>query len=759
MDLIRRVYVEERPKPGERYLSEAELREEFFRPVPYYFGREYSKLEAIERISRKVIASDTMLSEKVRRQLIRETRWLLVDQGLLFAQTRARHYPDDKYPEKRFGQRTKINQTLLKNRKEVLRTEKKRNESYLESRIKALVQRAKRINREECGMLSEVFDPEVMFTGLTDIMKAAKGSPEPVTKIQIQLPKIPLNPECLRHLSERRAVNWMKQIESHFSGELSDLSLWPIGVEDELRTQVFRMLQDQADGTNTKQEREEEWEQKCQRYLAYIQIGLDKRGATPVGELLSEGDAITKIVFLWLVLTPYLKDEKSTRQLEGRDETEIDYLAFGQLEAYHKMVQRYYTWKKTTWEIAEPALHEYLYPWNLWKGRKFSFPLVGGKIDIEQVEKEFEQAFGKYLKDTQLHRKNKEDSRSEGEIRVSTDCQEGQRGRLEESAEVLAQQCAQNSLSQNERRQGDAFYLMQHPGLIFHLLRSPQCLMDIVHAESRKRPFFEVAERACTSGCVPVTAQTWHLDKPLLQKIIKACKQGCQLLGLPFNWKAWQAFVKCLEQCVESVSFNVEVLYGLHGVWKNLLRFSLEDFRQIYRPLDLLLHKRYDGEDASGYLRALWRILQAKPELGEAWRRAADIYRPQFQNPATETEDIRVTLDRIPPFGWNYISLNLREEECIFLRKELPKHLATKVIAQINAPVKDQHTIEKTALAGAGGVRPKRERRLELLTLEWALLQTICGQSVQQLLGIMAALIQDSKFQDSGKVDQSGKYG
>ena len=70
MDLIRRVYVEERPKPGERYLSEAELREEFFRPVPYYFGREFSKLEAIERISRKVIASDTMLSEKVRRQLI-----------------------------------------------------------------------------------------------------------------------------------------------------------------------------------------------------------------------------------------------------------------------------------------------------------------------------------------------------------------------------------------------------------------------------------------------------------------------------------------------------------------------------------------------------------------------------------------------------------------------------------------------------------------------------------------------------------------
>lgn len=124
MDLIRRVYVEERPKPGERYLSEAELREEFFRPVPYYFGREFSKLEAIERISRKVIASDTMLSEKVRRQLIRETRWLLVDQGLLFAQTRARHYPDDEYPEKRFGQRTKINQTLLKNRKEVLRTEK-----------------------------------------------------------------------------------------------------------------------------------------------------------------------------------------------------------------------------------------------------------------------------------------------------------------------------------------------------------------------------------------------------------------------------------------------------------------------------------------------------------------------------------------------------------------------------------------------------------------------------------------------------------
>ena len=54
MDLRRRTYMEERPKADEEYLTAAQLRQRISQPVPYCFGKEYSKLSAIARIAAAV---------------------------------------------------------------------------------------------------------------------------------------------------------------------------------------------------------------------------------------------------------------------------------------------------------------------------------------------------------------------------------------------------------------------------------------------------------------------------------------------------------------------------------------------------------------------------------------------------------------------------------------------------------------------------------------------------------------------------------
>ncbi len=112
----------------------------------------------------------------------------------------------------------------------------------------------------------------------------------------------------------------------------------------------------------------------------------------------------------------------------------------------------------------------------------------------------------------------------------------------------------------------------------------------------------------------------------------------------------------------------------------------------------------------------------------------------------TEEENVREILYEAPSFGWNKISLKLRDEECAQLKEQLPEDLAKRVIMQIDARVRDHYALakaasaEKAASAKEGKAKSKGDRHMELFVLEWALLQTICGQSVQELLGSAAVL-------------------
>ena len=161
--------------------------------------------------------------------------------------------------------------------------------------------------------------------------------------------------------------------------------------------------------------------------------------------------------------------------------------------------------------------------------------------------------------------------------------------------------------------------------------------------------------------------------------------------------------------------------------------------KKVYQPLDQILKNRYEGEDASRYLASLWRRLNA-PGNAETWQKRAQQYRQAFENPATESEDIREILDGIPHFGWTQIPVNLRDEEHKQLKEQLPEDLAKRMIMQIDAQVRDHHALEKAASAKEGKAKSKGDRQMELFVLEWALLQTICGQGVQELLGSAAVL-------------------
>lgn len=542
MDLRRRTYMEERPKADEEYLTAAQLRQRISQPVPYCFGKEYSKLSAIARIA-AAVSDGEALTEEAGRQLAREVQWLLADWGMLFAQTRTRHYPP--------------------------------------------------------------------------------------------------------------RYNW--------------------------------------------------------------QISAQTQAFIPTPSARERGD--------WC--EPYEDTLACNRDL-GK---------------YQQMVDRNASWDQEkfweTWKTAAPAIQEYLHPETLWGMGKVKVAPVISR-GIEETEEKFTKTFQTYLEGVSF----------QWHTTQSTENQE------DAPWSVVADRCWRNDLwGQHQKKAADpsGFVLMQHPGVIFCLLRSHSCLMEVVHAESRKRNIWKVMQKACGDASMPVTAQTWWLDKPLLKGIIDACEKGCNSAGLPFQRDAWNAFVNCLGWCAKSVYFSLDTLYELPGLWKNLLKYCTPgELKKVYQPLDKLLKKRYEGEDASRYLTALWRLLENKPGKAETWQERVQQYRQAFENPVTEEENVREILYEIlyetPPFGWNKIPLKLRDEECAQLKEQLPEDLAKRVIMQIDAQVRDHYALKKAVSAEKEASAKKRkatskgDRHMELFVLEWALLQTICGQSVQELLGSAAVL-------------------
>ncbi len=406
------------------------------------------------------------------------------------------------------------------------------------------------------------------------------------------------------------------------------------------------------------------------------------------------------------------------------------------LEKYRQMVDRNASWDQekfwATWKTAAPAIQEYLHPETLWGTGKVKVAPVINR-GIEETGEQLATTFQTYLEGVgfQWH------------TTQSTENQE------DAPWSVVADRCWRNDLwGQHQKKAADpsGFVLMQHPGVIFCLLRSHSCLMEVVHAESRKRNVWKVMEKACGDASMPVTAQTWWLDKPLLKGIIDACEKGCNSAGLPFQRDAWNAFVNCLGWCAKSVSFSMDTLYELHGLWKNLLKYCTPgELKKVYQPLDKLLEKRYEGKNTSRYLTSLWRPLKA-PGKAETWREMVRQYRKVFEDPMTEEENVREILYEAPSFGWNKICLKLRDEERGQLKEQLPEDLAKRVIMQIDARVRDHYALakaasaEKAASAKEGKAKSKGDRHMELFVLEWALLQTICGQSVQELLGSTAVL-------------------
>lgn len=419
----------------------------------------------------------------------------------------------------------------------------------------------------------------------------------------------------------------------------------------------------------------------------------------------------------------------SVREPEGGWEPYVDTLACDRdLVEYRQMVQDNAEWdqekKWGKWMTAAPAIQEYLHPETLWGTGKVKVAPVINR-GIEETEAQLATTFQTYLKGVKFSWHTT-----------------GSTGNPEDAPwSVVADRCWRNDLwGQHQEKAADpsGFVLMQHPGMIFCLLRSHSCLMEVVHAESRKRNVWEVMRQACSDASMPVTAQTWPLDKPLLEGIIDACEKRCKKED--FDKDVWDAFVECLEYCVESVSFSLDTLYELPGLWKNLMKYCAPGgVKKVYQPLDQILKNRYEGEDASRYLASLWRRLNA-PGNAETWQKRAQQYRQAFENPATESEDIREILDGIPHFGWTQIPVNLRDEEHKQLKEQLPEDLAKRMIMQIDAQVRDHHALEKAASAKEGKAKSKGDRQMELFVLEWALLQTICGQGVQELLGSAAVL-------------------
>ena len=661
------------------FLTAEELRKQIPKPVPYYFGKEYSKLEAIARIA-EIATGETELSKRIGKRLAHEVQWLLVDRGMLFAQTRARYYPLP-YNWQRVVQEQPVYRGMLETTAQRRRDEKRCRESYLEAQVRVQIERARKSGFQCC-------------------------------------------------LSVALAVRWMKKVEALWSGEFAAVQIYPERAWNSLMQEPFWWR------SAPKDEDPSGISSKIQTHITELCMGPDPQHARRAETLLAGGSAVQRAEFLVYVLRPLLEETRLLQKTEMTCQPYEDALARRDLQTYLKMVECNDEWNQDktweTWKTAAPAIQEYLHPETLWGTGKVKVAPVISR-GIEETEEKFTKTFQTYLEGVgfQWH------------TTQSTENQE------DAPWSVVADRCWRNDLwGQHQKKAADpsGFVLMQHPGVIFCLLRSHSCLMEVVHAESRKRNVWKVMQKACGDASMPVTAQTWWLDKPLLKGIIDACEKGCNSAGLPFQRDAWNAFVNCLGWCAKSVSFSMDTLYELHGLWKNLLKYCTPgELKKVYQPLDKLLEKRYEGKNTSRYLTSLWRPLKA-PGKAETWREMVRQYRKVFEDPMTEEENVREILYEAPSFGWNKICLKLRDEERGQLKEQLPEDLAKRVIMQIDARVRDHYALakaasaEKAASAKEGKAKSKGDRHMELFVLEWALLQTICGQSVQELLGSAAVL-------------------
>lgn len=655
------------------FLTAEELRKQIPKPVPYYFGKEYSKLEAIARIA-EIATGETELSKRIGKRLAHEVQWLLVDRGMLFAQTRARYYPLP-YNWQRVVQEQPVYRGMLETTAQRRRDEKRRRESYLEAQVRVQIERARKSGFQCC-------------------------------------------------LSVALAVRWMKKVEALWSGEFAAVQIYPERAWNSLMQEPFWRR------SAPKNEDPSGISSKIQTHITELCMGPDPQHARRAETLLAGGSAVQRAEFLVYVLRPLLEETRLLQKTEMTCQPYEDALARRDLQTYLKMVECNDEWNQDkTWEIwktAAPVIQEYLHPETLWgTGEVKTAPVINR--GIEETGEHLAKTFRTYLQGVKFswHTTGLTENPEDALWFVAADrfCRNDLWGRHQEKAEDPS-----------------GFVLMQHPGVIFRLVRSHSCLMDVVHAETRKQNVWKVMRQACSDAAMPVTAQSWPLDRPLLEDIIYTCKHGCEAAGLPFQWEAWYALVDCLDQCVESVSFSVDALCGFRRQWTNLLRVTVPGkLQEVRQPLEQTLQTRYEGKDASCYLTALWRLLE-NGEMTETWQERAQQYRQAFENPATESEDIRKILDGIPHFGWTQIPMNLYDEECARAKGQFPRGQGKRIIEEIDARVRDHHALEKAASAKEGKAESKGDRHMELFVLEWALLQTICGQSVQELLGSAAVL-------------------
>ena len=299
-----------------------------------------------------------------------------------------------------------------------------------------------------------------------------------------------------------------------------------------------------------------------------------------------------------------------------------------------------------------------------------------------------------------------------------------------------------------ESYDGKTPLFLDQPGIIFQVFRSP-VHRYLYQRIDRNWNLERVIREACCEIVLPITIQSLDADRALFYGILKACEKGCAKHRLPFEKEAWESLWICIEQAVQCLPFQKEDLLSVEYRFRGLLRFH----KGGYPLLDRYMEKQLMSENPPVYL-ALWRTLvngccapsmSKRSEVYMNLSQQVQIYRTLFEDPTAEEADLWPYLEKLcAQISWNKISVAPTRQEWnqISMKGEIPVGSRNKG--------KVYQVIRKSCLkTGTKGKGKKIKsicnigaRDLELVWMEWLLLQMLCDQARRELMECVLLLLE-----------------
>lgn len=303
-------------------------------------------------------------------------------------------------------------------------------------------------------------------------------------------------------------------------------------------------------------------------------------------------------------------------------------------------------------------------------------------------------------------------------------------------------------------------YFLDRPDVIFHLFRDYRASV----IRSGEKPY-SVRTRLMESLDVPITQATLKADMLLFQRIVKACKSGCEILRIHFDSDQWLLLWLFLQRGIDCLSFEPYDLLTYGGAFSKLLWYP-----RLREPFDLWIRDKMFG-NGTPFFFDMFRT--ATNEIGPPISTPAASYHKIAPDPKTYSEFISSYQDLLlnpaksqnamskwkllgqfsQSVGWNYIKIVPTEEE---LTGYVPIRNAADNLARLLEILEYSDSYFEYRYPRSWLTTfPKQEQKspiiktrwldLRNLLFEWFLLQSLCFLRWRDLMETALILMERNK--------------